>query len=122
MNALDRTLAQINREFGRAALIRHFKDEIRWVLREPDHPSIAVRYGTRSILLRGLPLDAACTLVALHYREEIKAQTVAATLGRDTGLSTRVLRELRLILRWMRLKRMHGSFPIIAAEMQRRAA
>ena len=116
--AMGRALRRIHRECSGHRLL---KERIRHVLREPDHPAVGIRYG-RGRALHGLTLDAACYLVARQYAEELRQFSVAAAFGYGNRLSLEILRELRLILRWMRCKRMAGSFSTIVAEIGRRAA
>ncbi len=63
----------------------------------------------------GRGLDSAVALVDRSWRDERKTFQIASALGCATRLSLEVLGELRLILRWMRWKRMHGEFREIVA-------
>ena len=66
-------------------------------------------------MVSGRGLDAAIVLVERWWRDERKAFQIASALGCATRLSLEVLTELRLILRLMRWKKMHGEFREIVA-------
>ena len=77
-------------------------------------------------MLSGRSLDAAIILVERWWRDERKAFQIASALGYGKRLSLEILRELRLILRLMRFKRMEAEYsghrrravrrPVLAAE------
>lgn len=121
MSAMDCALAAIDFE-RRYGPNRVFKRRVRFTLQEPDHPRVAARYGARAQLLAGRSLGAAIETVERWYADERKAFQVAHALGRATRLPLIVLAELRLILRWMRAKGLHTSFPTMVTEIRRRAA
>jgi hypothetical protein len=66
-------------------------------------------------MLAGRSLDASVIAVERWWRDEQKAFAIACAFGRGTRLSLDVLRELRLILRLMRFKRMDAEFQAIVA-------
>ena len=68
------------------------------------------RFGARAALLRGRSLDATIVTVERWWRAERKAFQIASALGGGTRLSLEVLRELRLILRWMRIKKLEALY------------
>ena len=76
------------------------------------------RFLARAELLRGRGLDAAIVLAERLWRAERKAFQIASAFGRGNRLSLDVLAELRLILRLMRWKRMHGHFSTIVAALR----
>ena len=115
-SALDSALAQIGAAFDEAAALNHFKLRIERLIRlGPQHPAIRARFGARAAMLSGRGLDAAITAVERWWRDERKAFQIASALGYGNRSSLEALRELRLILRWMRLKRMHAQFGAIVA-------
>lgn len=125
--AMAAALAQIDREFGPVGMTQRFKDRIRGTLRAgPGHPMTQARYGARAHMLHGIPLERAAGLVDRWYRIELEAFQLASAIGSGSRLSSTVLRELRLILRWMRFKKMHGELAnirrIIAADKVRDVA
>ena len=65
----------------------------------------------------GRDLDAAIALVEPWWRNERKVFQIASALGCATRLSLEVLSELRLILRLMRWKKLHGKFREIVAAL-----
>ena len=65
----------------------------------------------------GRGLDSAAALVDRCWRDERKAFQIASALGCATRLSLEILGELRLILRLMRWKKMHGKFREIVAAL-----
>ena len=98
------------------AAINSFKIRVERLMRlEPHHPAIRARFGTRAEMLFGRSLDAAITLVERWWRDERKAFQIASAFGCGTRLSLEVLRELRLILRLMRFKRMQAEFSALLA-------
>ena len=88
----------------------------------PQHPAVRARFGARAALLGGRSLDGAIALVERWWRDERKAFQIASVLGRGSRLSLDVLRELRLILRVMRSKRMQAEFGAIAATLRETTA
>jgi hypothetical protein len=109
--AMHVALAQIGAAFDETAAINSFKMRVERFLRlAPDHPALRARFGARLTLLDGRSLNDAIAAVERWWREERKAFQVAIALGYGTGLSLEVLRELRLILRFMRFKRLATAF------------
>lgn len=117
-SAIDVALAQIGAMFGEASVINAFKLKVERLLQlDPRDAEVKARFGVRAQLLRGRSLDEAATLVERWWRDERKAFQIASALGRGNRLSLEVLAELRLILRFMRFKRMQAKFFQIIAEM-----
>jgi hypothetical protein len=73
------------------------------------------RFGARTALLSGRSLDAAIAVTERCWRDERKAFQIASALGYGNRLSLEVLRELRLILRLMRYRKMHVEFGALVA-------
>ena len=71
------------------------------------------RFAGRAALLTGRGLDSAIVIAERWWRDERKAFQVASVFGCAPRLSLEVLHELRLILRWMRFKRMGTQFGTI---------
>jgi hypothetical protein len=74
---------------------------------------ITLRYvlaSARAQMLSGRGLDAAVVVVERWWRDERKAFQIASAFGCATRLSLEILRELRLILRLMRFKRMEAEY------------
>jgi hypothetical protein len=110
--AIDSAVAQIAAAFGRAAAIKDFKLEVaRWLQLGPQHPAVRARAAA----LTEWRLDAAIGEVERWWREERKTFALASALGYGSRLPTETLRELRLILRLLRFKRMAAEFEAIAA-------
>ena len=117
-SALDAALAEIATAFDEAAKINAFKLRVERQLRlGPLHPALRARFAARAALLRGRNLDAAIALTERWWRDERRAFLIASALGRGARLPIEVLRELRLILRLIRFKRMHAEFPAIVAAL-----
>ena len=113
---MDVALAQIGAGFDQAAVINGLKLRVERSLRlAPDHPAIRARFGARAAMLSGRGLTEAITVVEQWWRAERKAFQIACALGYGTRLSLDVLRELRVILRLMRRKRMEAEFCRIVA-------
>jgi hypothetical protein len=109
--ALDVALTEIGAAFDQAAVINGFKIQIeRLIRRGPHHPALRARFGARAALLHGRNLDTAIATVERWWRDERKAFQIASALGGGSRLSLEVLRELRLILRLMRFKRLAAEF------------
>ena len=109
--ALDVALTEIGAAFDQAAAINSFKIRVEWLIRRgPRHPALRARFGARAALLHGRDLDAAIATVERWWRDERKAFQIASALGGGSRLSLEVLRELRLILRVLRFKRMAVEF------------
>ncbi len=116
-SALDVALTEIGAAFDQAAVINGFKMRVERLMRRgPRHPALRARFGARASRLHGRDLDAAVATVERWWRDERKAFQIASALGGGTRLSLEVLRELRLVLRLMRFKRMEAEyFETIAA-------
>jgi hypothetical protein len=78
--------------------------------RGPRHPGLRARFGARAARLHGRDLDAAIATVERWWRDERKAFQIASALGGGTRLSLEVLRDMRLVLRLMRFKRMEVAY------------
>ena len=110
-SALDVALTEIGAAFDQAAAVNDFKIRVeRLMQRGPRHPALRARFGARVAMLHGRSLDAAIAKVERWWRDERKAFQIASALGGGTRLSLEVLRELRLILRLMRFKRMEAEY------------
>ena len=110
-SALDVALTEIGTAFDQAAVINDFKIRVeRLIRRGPRHPALRARFGARATRLHGRSLDAAIATVERWWRDERKAFQIASALGGGSRLSLEVLRELRLVLRVMRFKRMAAEF------------
>jgi hypothetical protein len=115
-SALDVALAKIDAAFGRAAAVNNFKIRVELLLQaDIHHPALRARFAARAAMLSGRSLDAAVATVDRWWRDERKAFQIASALGGGTRLSLDVLRELRLILRLMRFKRMEAEYSAIFA-------
>jgi hypothetical protein len=109
--ALDVALTEIGAAFDQAAVINGFKIRIeRLIRRGPHHAALRARFGARAALLHGRDLNAAIATVERWWRDERKAFQIAGALGGGTRLSLEVLREMRLVLRLMRFKRMEAEY------------
>jgi hypothetical protein len=117
-SAMATALAQISAAFGEAAVIDAFKRRVAHVIRCGRHDAaVRARFGARAALLRGRSLDAAIITVERWWRAERKAFQIASALGCATRLSFEVLRELRLILRWMRIKKLEADYHAAVAAL-----
>jgi hypothetical protein len=115
-NAVDAALAQIAAAFSRAAAIDAFKLRVeRWLRLGPQHPAVRARFRARAAALSEWRLDAAMREVERRWREERKTFALASALGYGSRLPLETLRELRLILRLMRRKRLAVEFGAAAA-------
>ena len=113
-SALDVALAKIDAAFGHSAAINGFKIRVELLLQtDIHHPALRARFGARAEMLAGYDIDAAVQAIERRWRTETKAFAIASALGGGTRLSLDVLRDLRLILRWMRFKRIADSFAVI---------
>jgi len=110
-SALDMALVQIGAAFNEAAAINTFKLSVERIIRlGPQHGAVRARYGARGTMLSGCSLNTAIAVTERWWRVERKAFQIVSALGRGNRLSMTVLRELRLLLRLMRCKRMHAQF------------
>jgi len=112
--AMDRALAQIEAAFGEAAAANDFKLRVERLCRlGPHHPTLRARFGARAQMLAGCNLAIATAKAERWWREERRAFQIASALGYGSRLSLEVLRELRLLLRLMRFKRLNAEFDTI---------
>jgi hypothetical protein len=113
-SAMAVALAQIGAAFDDAAVVNAFKIRVEHLIRlGPQHPAVRARFAARAALFAGRSLDAAVIIAERWWRDERKAFQIASAFGVAPRLSLEVLRELRLILRWMRFKRMGAQFGAI---------
>ncbi len=111
-------LAQIGAAFDEAAAINAFKIRVERLIRlGPHHPAVRARFGARASMVFGRGLDAAIVVVERWWRDERKAFQIASALGCATRLSLEVLGELRLILRWMRIKKLETDYHAAVAAL-----
>jgi hypothetical protein len=109
--ALDVALTEIGAAFDQAAAVNSFKIRVeRLIRRGPRHPALRARFAARAALLHGRNLDAAIATVERWWRDERKAFQIASALGGGSRLSLEVLREMRLVLRLTRFKRMEAEY------------
>ena len=112
--AMAVALAQIGAAFDEAAVVNGFKMRVEHLMRlGPQHPAVRARFTARAALLTGRGLDAAIAITERWWRDERKAFQIASVFGTAPRLSLEVLRELRLILRWMRFNRTGAQFGAI---------
>jgi hypothetical protein len=110
-SALDVALTEIGAAFDQSAVVNDFKIRVERLMRRgPRHPALRARFGTRAAMLRGRSLDAAIATVERWWRDERKAFQIASALGGGTRLSLEVLRDMRMVLRLMRFKRMEAAY------------
>jgi hypothetical protein len=116
--AMAAALAQIGAAFDEAALVNDFKIKVERIIRRgPDHPTVRARFGARVAMLRGRNLDAAIFTVERWWRDERRAFAIASAFGRGSRLSLEVLSELRVVLRWMRFKRLDAEYKAARAAL-----
>jgi hypothetical protein len=109
--AIAAALAQIDAAFGNAAAVNDFKRRVEHILRRgPLDPAVRARFTARAALIRGRSLDAAIVTVERWFVAERKAFQIASALGCATRLSLDVLRELLLILRLARFKKLEADY------------
>ena len=117
-SALDIAFAKIDAAFDHSAAINGFKIRVEFLLQtDRHHPALRARFGARARMLAGRSLDASVLAVECWWRDEQKAFAIASALGGGTRLSLDVLRELRLILRLMRFRRMEAEFHAVVAAL-----
>jgi hypothetical protein len=107
-------LAQIGAAFDDAAVVSAFKLRVEHLIRlGPQHSAVRARFAARAARLAVSNLDAATIIAERWWRDERKAFQIANVFGSAPRLPLEVLRELRLILRWMRFKQMGTQFGAI---------
>jgi hypothetical protein len=110
-SALDVALTEIGAAFDQAAVINDFKIRAERLMRRgPRHPALRARFGARARRLHGRDLDTAIATVERWWRDERKAFQIASALGGGSQLSLEVLRDMRLVLRLMRFRRMEAEY------------
>jgi hypothetical protein len=109
--ALAAALASIEAAFDRAAVVNDLKIAVeRHIRRGPAHAAVRARFVARAALLHGSNLDTAIVAIARWRRDEQRAFAIASAFGRGSRLPLAVLDELRLLLRWLRFKRLHAHY------------
>lgn len=110
--AMDRALAEIESAFGFPEV--RFKQRVRrFIRRGGAHRSNFARYGARVSIIARCDIETAIAVIEVQYRAEIQKFGHQAALGGGQRLSTMVLAEMRLVLRFMRARKM-GLQPVIA--------
>jgi hypothetical protein len=110
-SALDVALTEIGAAFDQSAVVNDFKIRVERLMRRgPRHPALRARFGARAAMLRGRSLDVAIATVERWWRDERKAFQISSALGGGTRLSLEVLRDMRLVLRLLRFKRMEAEY------------
>ena len=118
-SALDAALAEIGTAFDHAAELNEFKLRVeRWLRLGPQHGAVRARFGARAAMLCGRSLGTAVVVAERWWRDERRAFQLVNVLGYGNRHSLDVLRELRLILRLMRAKRMDGFYDEIIATLR----
>jgi len=116
--AMDAALARIGAVFDGSAAIFDLKMRVERILcRGLQHPAVRARFAARAAMLSGLSLDAAIARVERWWRDERKAFQIASALGYGNRLALEALRELRLILRLLRYRRLHAAFDATVAAL-----
>jgi hypothetical protein len=104
---MDAALAEIRHAFGFPAVT--FKQSVRrFIRRGAGHSANQARYGARARMFVGWSTVEADAWLACRYASEQRRWR-----SNDARLSLMVLRELRLIVRFMRAKRLELQ-PVIA--------
>jgi hypothetical protein len=117
--ALIAARAAIEAAFDRAAIVNDLKIAVeRHIRRGPEHPAVHARFAARAALLHGHDLDAAVIAIERWRRDEQRAFAIASAFGRGSRLPLQVLDELRLLLRWLRFKRLHAEYANALAELR----
>lgn len=105
--AMDRAMAEIRHAFGFPAVM--FKQSVRrFIRRGAGHPANRARYGARARMFVGWSTVEADAWLACRYASEQRRWR-----SNDARLALMLLRELRLIVRFMRAKRLDLQ-PVIA--------
>jgi hypothetical protein len=121
-SAVETAKAMIAAGFDAAAAHIDLKAKVAAVLANGTaDPANRLRYGARVRMLRGKSLKAAIATVERWHQAERQAFQIAAIMGHPPTLSLTVLRELRLILRFFRRKRMGNGFPALIEALCERA-
>jgi len=115
---LAAALAAIEAAFSQAAVVNDLKIAVeRHIRRGPDHLAVRARFAARAGLLHGRGLDAAIVTIERWRRDEQRAFAIASAFGRGSRLPLQVLDELRLLLRWLRFKRLHADYATARAAL-----
>ncbi len=118
VGAMEATEARIEAQFGEAAVINAFKLRVeRIILFGPEHAAVRARYGARAASLRGASLSTAIHIIDSLFTLERRAFQIAGVYGGGSRLSVEVLKELRLILRWLRFVGRACQFPSIVNDV-----
>ena len=117
---MDAALAEIGAAFDEAAAVNAFKLRVEqtWLRAARSTRRVRARFAARaaSCCAAAASTPPSC-LAERWWRDERKAFQIASAFGRGNRLSLDVLRELRLILRLMRWKRMQAEFRAIVAAL-----
>jgi hypothetical protein len=117
--ALAAALAQIGAAFDEAATINGFKIKVERLIRlGPDHPAVRSRFAARAAMLHGRSLDTAIVTIERWRWDEQRAFAIASAFGRGSRLSLQVLDEIRLLLRWLRFKRLRAEYAAALAALR----
>jgi len=116
--SLADALAAIEAAFDQAAVVNDLKIAVeRHICRGPQHAAVRARFAARAALLHGRGLDIAIVTVERWRRDEQRAFAIASAFGRGSRLPLQVLDELRLLLRWLRFKRLNADYAMAFAAL-----
>jgi len=110
-SALQASLAEIGASFDQAALTNGLKLRVEDMIeRGPCDDTVRARYGRRASMVVGYTLDQAIAKATQMLQDERERFEAASILGRPVRAPLELLRELRLILRMVRLDRHRTGF------------
>ena len=116
--AITQALACIDARFDEAVSINRFKLDVeRIILFGPAHQGVKARYGQLARMFDGIQFGHVLQFVSGWYVRERHAFQIASALGCEDARIVRALREIRLILRWMRRQQMDCQFQAIIDEV-----
>ena len=116
--ALAAALVAVETAFDQAAVVNDLKIAVeRHIRRGPAHAAVRARFAARAALLHGGNLDAGIATIERWRRDEQRAFAIASAFGRGSRLPLAVLDELRLLLRWLRFKRLHAHYAAALAAL-----
>lgn len=115
--AATRVLDDLARQrMGSASRGRLAKAHIRMAMRlGTGHLWVRARYSRRAVLLKGLTVDDAVTLLDRALHEEKRTFEILRVFGKEVALSLQVLTEVMLVVRLLRRSKFRNHLPGVIA-------
>jgi hypothetical protein len=116
-SSMEASLAMIDAAFSCAAAFDDFKSRVRTIIEAgPCSPRIKARLEGRAVRLQNLPLSEAIIQVEGAWQRAVRGQQMGAYWTRPPRMELDILRECRLVLRYIR-RHAAEQWPLLVREL-----